>query len=120
MINKLWFYPPMAFARLGASDRPCDNFHWSANDMQPRGTGKTTIEPAQTLHIAKDGTVTSSIPSEISFKDTQGFRPVCPIFELHGEWTTEAGVKSGSITPDSLEQFGLSTSGEQGRDEVGS
>lgn len=109
MINKLWFYPPMAFARLGASDRPCDNFHWSANDMQPRGTGKTTIEPAQTLHIAKDGTVTSSIPSEISFKDTQGFRPVCPIFELHGEWTTEAGVKSGSITPEILEQFGLST-----------
>ncbi len=118
MIKKVWLYPPMAFARLGSSDTPCDNFHWGANDMRPRGTGKTTIEPVQTLHLATDGTVTSSIPSAISFKDTQGFKPVCPFFELHGEWSTETGVQTGPITPQVLAKFGLTTKDLQWKVEV--
>lgn len=118
MIKKLWLYPPMAFARLGSSDTPCDNFHWGANDMRPRGTGKTTIEPTQTLHILTDGTVTSSISSEITFKDAQGFKPVCPFFELHGEWTTQTGVNTGPITPQVLAEFGLTTLDLQWKIEV--
>lgn len=118
MINKLWLYPPMAFARIGNSDTPCDNFHWGANDMRPRGTGQTTIQPAETLYVAADGTVTSSMPSEITFKDAQGFKPVCPFFELHGEWSTETGVESGLITPQVLAKFGLTTKDLQWKIEV--
>ncbi|MEB3283147.1 MAG: hypothetical protein VKK42_29925 [Lyngbya sp.] len=86
--------------------------------MLPRGTGKTTIEPAETLNLAIDGTVTSSIPSEISFKDAQGFKPVCPFFELHGEWSTQTGVKTGPITPQVLAKFGLTTKDLQWKVEV--
>jgi hypothetical protein len=110
MIEKLWLYPPLAIARLGTSTAPCDNFNWSADDLRPRGTGKTTIQPAQTLQIAADGNVTASIPAAISFKDAQGFKPVCPFFELHGQWRTSAGViTEGAITPEVLAQFGLTT-----------
>jgi hypothetical protein len=118
MIEKLWLYPPLAIARLGTSATPCDNFTWSADDLRPRGTGKTTIKPAQTLHVAEDGTVTASIPKEISFKDAQGFKPVCPFFELHGQWRTETGVQEGAITPEVLAQFGLTTRDLQWKVEV--
>jgi hypothetical protein len=120
MIEKLWLYPPLAIARLGTSATPCDNFNWSADDLRPRGTGKTTIQPAQTLQIAADGTVTASIPAAISFKDAQGFKPVCPFFELHGQWRTSAGViTEGAITPEVLAQFGLTTRDVQWKVEVG-
>src|SRR6266700_4778649 len=108
MIQKLWLYPPLAFARLGRSETPCDSFYWGPNDVRPRGTGKTTIQPAETLHVAVDGTVTSSLPTEIILKDAAGFRPICPFFELHGEWSTQDGtVHSGPITQQALTLFGL-------------
>ncbi len=118
MIEKLWLYPPLAIARLGTSATPCDNFHWSTDDLRPRGTGKTTIQPAQTLQVAADGKVTASIPKEISFKDAQGFKPVCPFFELHGQWRTDTGVQEGAITPQVLAQFGLATKDLQWKVEV--
>lgn len=108
MIQKLWLFPPLAFARLGRSETPCDNFHWGPNDIRPRGTGKTVIQPAETLHVAVDGTVTSSLPTEIILKDAAGFRPICPFFELHAEWSTQDGaVHSGPITQQVLALFGL-------------
>jgi hypothetical protein len=107
MIEKLWLYPPIAIARLGRSQTPCDSFVWGENDLRPRGTGQTTVQGSITLHVAEDGTVTSSIPTSIQFKDDAGFRPVCPFFELHGEWRTETGVETGAITPSVLAKFGL-------------
>jgi hypothetical protein len=107
MIEKLWLYPPIAIARLGSSQTPCDSFVWGANDLRPRGTGQTTVQGVTTLHVAEDGTVTSSLPTSIQFKDDAGFRPVCPFFELHGEWRTETGVETGAITPSVLAKFGL-------------
>lgn len=86
--------------------------------MRPRGTGQTTIEPAQTLYVAADGTVTSGIQSEITFKDPQGFKPVCPFFELHGEWNIETGVETGPITPQVLAKFGLTIKDLQWKVEV--
>lgn len=80
MIQSLWLYPPLAIARLGQFDTPCDNFHWGPNDLRPHGTGQTIIEPNETLDVAADGTVTFTIPSEITFKDAKGFKPVCPFF----------------------------------------
>ena len=118
MIEKLWLYPPLAIARVGKSTTPCDNFHWGENDLRPRGTGKTTIEPAQTLQVGEDGSVSAIMPKEITFKDTEGFKPVCPFFELHGQWTTDTGIQEGAITPEVLEQFGLTTRDLQWKIEV--
>lgn len=107
MIHQLWIYPPLAFARVGPSLTPCDNFHWGPNDLRPRGTGKTTIQAMETLHVAADGTISSSMPTEITFKDAAGLKPVCPFFELHGEWSVNGEVHSGPITPQVLDTFGL-------------
>ncbi len=107
MIQALWLYPPLAIARLGPSDTPCPSYFWGPNDVRPRGTGKTTILPAETLAVAADGSVTSTVPAEVPFKDAAGFRPVCPFFELHGEWTTDDATARGPITEQVLGMFGL-------------
>jgi len=60
------------------------------------------IRPEETLDVAADGTVTVRTPTEVQFTDADGFRPVCPFFELHAEWTTDNGVQSGPLTPDVL------------------
>jgi hypothetical protein len=120
MIQKLWLYPPLAFARLGRSETPCDSFYWGQNDLRPRGTGKTTIQLAETLDVAPDGSVTSRMPTEVSFKDAAGFRPVCPFFELHGEWiATDGSTDSGPVTPQILAMFGLTARDIKWRVEVG-
>ncbi|MGH3916241.1 MAG: hypothetical protein ACRDTC_22965, partial [Pseudonocardiaceae bacterium] len=102
MITRLVLYPPLAYGRLGPSPKPCDNYSWGPNDLSPRGTGKTTIRPEETLDVAADGTVTVRTPAKVQFKDANGFRPVCPFFELHAEWTTDGGAQSGPLTPDVL------------------
>lgn len=110
MIQKIWLYPPLAVGRVGPSQVPCDNFHWAASDLRPRGTGKTTIQPGETLHVAVDGSVTRTLPTEIAFKDSVGFKPVCPFFELHGEWQVDGNTVTGPITPQVLELFNLKAS----------
>jgi hypothetical protein len=106
LIQKLWLYPPLALARVGRSTIECDSFNWGPNDLRPRGTGKTMIEPSETLKVSEDGTVTSNIPSEIVFKDSAGWRRVCPFFELHGEWMESGIVSQGPVTPQILRKFG--------------
>ncbi|MGQ0717291.1 MAG: hypothetical protein ACT4NP_08225 [Pseudonocardiales bacterium] len=107
VITRLLLYPPLAYGRLGPSPKPCDNYSWGPNDLSPRGTGKTTIRAEDTLDVAADGTVTVRTPTEVQFKDGDGFRPVCPFFELHAEWTTEDGAQSGPLTPDALAAAGF-------------
>jgi len=84
MIQKLVLYPPLAISRVGPSPTPCDNFNWGPNDLTPRGTGKTTIVPVDTLRVSDDGTVSSFLPTTLTFKDEIGWKPVCPFFEVHG------------------------------------
>ena len=108
MIEELWLYPPLAFARVGMSDAPAENYAWGPNDVHPRGTGKTTVVPAETLHLDDDGTVTAELPAELRFKDAAGWRPVCPFFELHGTWEEAGATVGGPITPAVLEAQGLS------------
>jgi hypothetical protein len=108
MIREVWLYPPLGIARLGRSAMPCENFAWGPNDVRPRGTGKTTLVPAPTLDVAADGHVTERLPEQIVFKDAQGFRPVCPFFELHGAWQDGGTERTGPITPEVLAAFGLS------------
>ncbi len=118
MLRKLLIYPPLAFGRLGNSDTPLDCFYWGPNDDTPRGTGKTTILPGETLEIAADGTVSSYVPETVAFKDAQGYRPVCPFFELHGEWDEAGRATGGPVTPAVLERFGLTPSRLRWRVEV--
>jgi hypothetical protein len=108
MLAEVWLLPPLGIARLGPSPIPCPNFQWGPNDVGPRGTGKTTILPAETLHVAQDGTITAGVPEAVSFRDEVGIRPVCTFFELHGRWTEGGQEATGPITVSLLNQAGIS------------
>lgn len=97
-IEQIWFYPPLAFARLGGSDTPLECFYWGQDDNLPRGTGKTTIAPGLTLQVESNGELKAYIPKEIVFKDSDQFRPVCPFFELHARWNDKYGKHEGPVT----------------------
>ncbi|MFI8104442.1 hypothetical protein [Streptomyces sp. NPDC086023] len=107
MIDKLWLQPPLAFARLGPSRTPCDNYRWGPSDLSPRGSGKTTVVPEPTLDLAADGTLTERMPQKVRFKDAEGWRPVCPYFEVHGSWTVGGERRTGPVTEQVLAEFGL-------------
>lgn len=109
MLKRLLITPPLAVARLGSSDTPLECYHWGPNDDRPRGTGKTTVVPAETLRIRSDGTVNSFTPGSIQFKDGEQFRPVCPFFELYGEWDDGGQTVQGPLTPTLLRQWELRT-----------
>jgi len=90
MLEALWLYPPLAFARLGTSDEPLEAFYWGPNDESLEGTGKTTITPARSLVVGADGAVETRHPAaRLRFRDADGLKPVCPFFELHGRWRSE-------------------------------
>ncbi len=108
MLKRLLITPPLAIARLGSSDVPLECFHWGPNDDRPRGTGKTTIMPAETLRMRPDGSMTSFTPGAIQFKDGDKYRPVCPYFELHGEWESNGKTVQGPLTKGLLTGWGLS------------
>ncbi|MEH6374223.1 hypothetical protein V7793_07770 [Streptomyces sp. KLMMK] len=109
MIEKMWLYPPLAFARLGPSPEPCENYRYGPNDLTPRGTGKTVALPAPSLVVAADGTLTERAPqgNRVRFKDERGFRPICPFFELHGSWVIDGVRDDGPITTEVLDALDL-------------
>lgn len=77
----IYFLPPAAVGRLGGSSRPLENFEWRA-DPTVHGAAQNVIEPATTLDVAEDGTVTPYRPDVIRFRDGVSLRPVAPFFEL--------------------------------------
>jgi hypothetical protein len=81
--------PPMAIARLGASDDPMDNYDVTVCDA--RRLGWRQVKPALTLHVnVASGEISgASVPTKLSFKDANGFiRPVSPFLEV---WTRFQG-----------------------------
>lgn len=119
MIKRIWLYPPLAFARVGSSQTPCENFYWGPDDLTPGGTARTRVVGAETLEVADDGVVTARPPNGIvTFKDEAGFRPVCPFFELYAAWDENGKETCGPLTPDLLERFGLSPEDVKWRVEV--
>lgn len=109
MIEEIWLHPPLAFARLGPSPVPCDNYRWGMSDLSPGGTGKTVVEPRPSLDVAEDGTLTEREPEgdRVRFKDAAGFRPLCPFFEVHGAWTVDGVRHTGPLTTDVLASVGM-------------
>jgi hypothetical protein len=107
VIESIEILPPLAYGRIGPSRTPCDSYTWGPNDLHPRGTGKTTVSPAETLTVAADGSVTGGVPETVTFKDGAGWRPVAPFFELHGRWTLDGEPGSGPLTAEILAAFGL-------------
>jgi hypothetical protein len=109
-IERLFFYPPLAFARLGGSDIPLDCFYWGEDDNSACGTGKTTIMPGRTLQVSPNGEVSEKIPNQSSvivFKDGDLFRPVCPFFELHASWVnSDKSRGEGPVTEELLAAHG--------------
>jgi hypothetical protein len=105
-IHKIWLQQPIAFARVGGSHTPVPAFRWSDKDLRPRGTAKTMIVPAPTFSVdEKDGKLVPE-PEAAStlLKDETGIRPVCPFFELHGEWEGQADTR---ITDEVIRDAGL-------------
>lgn len=100
VLRSMWLLPPLAYARSGNSTTPLDAFGWGPNDDTPHGTGKTTLRARSTLRFADDGSLHAETPTTLRFKDESGLRPVCPFFELHGEWEGPHGVVQGIVTPE--------------------
>ncbi len=91
------FRPPLAFARLGGSPRPLDNFEWR-DDPTIHGAAHTVIEPTTTLELRADGSVLPFRPSLLIFSDEGELRPVAPFFEL---WATVAwSAEDEEVTKD--------------------
>jgi hypothetical protein len=79
---EVFFNPPMAVARFGASDKPLEAFEWHVS-RDAHGRVLTVVEPALSFDVAADGRLKPYLPREIHFKDADGqVRPVAPFFEL--------------------------------------
>jgi hypothetical protein len=106
VIKKIWLYPPLAFARLGGSSEPCDNFQWAPSDATLLGNCRTGLAGAASLSVDSDGVVTEKKPGpSLTLKDPEGFRPVCPFFELYAS-LVDGDDKGEPVTPALLKQFG--------------
>src|SRR6266853_2006482 len=80
-IEDIFFMPPMAVARLGASRKSLVSFTW-LEDPSLHGAGLTIIAPAISLEVLADGSVRPFLPANIQFRDGNELRPVAPFFEL--------------------------------------
>ncbi len=106
-IRALYIDPPIAIARLGGSTVPMDSFRWVDS---PNPHLQTIVEPAWTLDVEADGTVTPRLPDTLVFKDGELFRPVAPFFEVWAlvgdEGTPQTAWQLRPLTPSLLAENG--------------
>ncbi len=101
-VRSFFFTPPMAVARLGGSDTPLDAFVWR-EDPTTLGGGLTSLDPAVSLRVEDDGSVTSFRPLTLTFRDGDLLRPVAPFLEL---WVEYEGGASEPLTSTVLTELG--------------
>lgn len=106
-LRSLFYTPPIAVARLGGSDTPLDAFEWR-EDPSTLGGGLTSLEPAVSLKVEDDGSVTSFRPVELVFRDGDLLRPVAPFLEL---WVEYDDGGSEPLTSTLLAELGGSLDG---------
>lgn len=96
----VYLLPPAALARLGGSHRPLENYEWRT-DPTVHGGALTVIEPATTLDVAEDGSVTPYLPGTVRFRDGNELRPVAPFFEIWARLVfTDEDRKTGLAGPE--------------------
>ncbi len=102
-LTAIHFRPPLAFARLGGSAKPVENYEWR-DDPSIHGAARTVVEPATSLELLANGTMVPYRPALLQFADGDQLRPVAPFFELWAtaEWeaddpeVTQGGKKPGT------------------------
>lgn len=104
-IRELRILPPLAIARLGAADRPLDNYDVDVDPNDPLGYRR--LRPAETLEIDdRSGEVMRSyMPKVVSFMDDGNVRPVAPFLEV---WALTARGQLEPLTLDVLRSHRLS------------
>jgi hypothetical protein len=105
-INEIYFLPPRAIARVGASTTPLDCFVWDT-DKSIHGGSRTTIQPAVSLRVMGDGSLRPFMPNAIQFRDGDLLRPVAPFFELWATVEDGTGCKPTQVTTRLLKKVGV-------------
>jgi hypothetical protein len=121
-IQELYFLPPLALARVGPGETPLDCFHWATNPLL-EGGNHSIIEPAVTMLVEADGSVSPYMPATIRFRDVGGLRPVAPFFELWVRTREVVGsqdrITDQALSLDLLARLGSSLQGLRYRITVG-
>jgi hypothetical protein len=105
-IREIYFLPPLAIARLGASTTPLDCFVW-ATDKSIHGGSRTTIQPDVSLRVMGDGSLRPFMPNAIQFRDGDLLRPVAPFFELWATVEKEGKREAKQVTVGLLKDEGV-------------
>jgi hypothetical protein len=108
-VKEVYFLPPLAIARLGASETPLDCFVWDT-DKSIYGANRTVITPAVSLRVMADGSLRPFVPNAIQFRDGALLRPVAPFFELWATVEKGTACKEQPLTTSLLKRFGASPS----------
>ena len=103
-ILELRILPPLAVARLGASETPLECYSLEPDESDPLGFRR--IVPEETLELDPEGMeiVRAYVPDEIRFRDGDRIRPVAPFLEL---WARTADDVLEPVTAGMLEALGL-------------
>src|SRR5262245_1525558 len=104
-VERIFFRPPIAIARVGGSDTPLESFAWDS-DRTLHGAHRTVIVPAVTLQVQSDGSLLPYLPNAIQFRDQGLMRPVAPFFEL---WAILNSGETEPVTPALLQELGGNT-----------
>lgn len=103
-ILELRILPPLAIGRLGASERPVDNYEAVVEPHSPLGYRR--LEPAPTLEVdVETGRIVRAfVPDELTFSEDGKVRPVAPFLEL---WALTSSGQLEPITTALLKANGL-------------
>lgn len=115
-ILELRILPPLAIGRLGAAQRPVDNYEAVVEPDRPLGYRR--LEPAQTLEVDVDsGRIERAfVPDELTFSEDGKVRPVAPFLEL---WALTSCGQLEPVTIALLKANGLKPSDVSWRAHVG-
>lgn len=103
-IRELRILPPLAIGRLGAAEKPMDNYEVTVDPERPLAARRLT--PAPTFEVdSTSGEISESTPAELRFTEGGEVRPVAPFLEV---WALTDSGELEPLTIDLLAQAGAS------------